>query len=628
MLSKEVQLLEEKLNQALDSEQQVDILNELAVALSHHDPVQSREIGEKALQLAESIKYQLGIVNSYIQLAEVTYHYGDYNNSLRCALKALPLARSTGLEAQESRALTLIGNTHHIAGDFHSAQQCYLDALRIIEKSGDKTGLSSIMTNIGIIYGESGNHVEAVHHLQRGIDLAREAGMDGVSIAQRINNLAVCYSRMEQHEKAIEHSQVALELFEKHNNQAGVILSHDVIASSYLATHNYDQARAGYEKALSVANLVHSEFLVAYIHRQIAALLKEEGRYQEAISLFESSVHTLEEQGDKPDLIEAHQKLSEAYKAAGYFEKALAHHEIAHLIHKEVFNQQSDLRLKMLQTVYEVEKARLEKEVYRLKSEALEQQITIRERDERQRIALAVERERQQALQNLFTGAYHDLMTPITVIQTSAYLLGRIKNDENKVAEKRSAIQQSAEQLTVKLQNMMLMAKLDAPGNEMLTLQDCLSSRVVERALAFLNPSSETTKRIEIQCPDQPIGFSGDEEFLGQALGRMIDNALRFSDSDSPVVVSIIHNGDNLVIKVCDQGQGIEAEKLTRVFERFYRGDDHRPAGISSGLGLSIARAIIEKHGGGLEVESIPGKGTTFRALIPLHQLVKIESAS
>jgi signal transduction histidine kinase len=105
---------------------------------------------------------------------------------------------------------------------------------------------------------------------------------------------------------------------------------------------------------------------------------------------------------------------------------------------------------------------------------------------------------------------------------------------------------------------------------------------------------------------------------LAQVLGNLITNALRYVPPKGEIVVSAARHQDGVELRVQDNGPGISEKDLPRIFDRFYRGDEsrHTESG-ESGLGLAIAKSIVEAHHGSMSVESVPGKGTTFILVLP-----------
>ncbi|MCC9078775.1 sensor histidine kinase [Litorilinea aerophila] len=102
-----------------------------------------------------------------------------------------------------------------------------------------------------------------------------------------------------------------------------------------------------------------------------------------------------------------------------------------------------------------------------------------------------------------------------------------------------------------------------------------------------------------------------------QVLGNLVGNALRYTPAGGTIELAAYPTAGGVVLQVRDTGSGIDPEDLPYIFERFYRGDKARHENGESGLGLAIAKSLVEAHGGTIQVESTPGEGTTFRITLP-----------
>ncbi len=111
----------------------------------------------------------------------------------------------------------------------------------------------------------------------------------------------------------------------------------------------------------------------------------------------------------------------------------------------------------------------------------------------------------------------------------------------------------------------------------------------------------------------------GDRARLGQLLDNLVSNAVKFTDPGGRVVVALRRNADGAVVTVSDDGIGIPAAEQRRLFDRFFRASTAQARAIDgTGLGLTIARAIVTVHGGTVDLTSAEGEGTTFRVRLPL----------
>ena len=110
-----------------------------------------------------------------------------------------------------------------------------------------------------------------------------------------------------------------------------------------------------------------------------------------------------------------------------------------------------------------------------------------------------------------------------------------------------------------------------------------------------------------------------DATHLERIFTNLLSNALKYSAPDTPVIITLTRQGNEVVASVADQGVGIAADELPQLFRRYYRGEAGRGKRESLGLGLYIAKGLVEAHGGRIWVESEPGKGSRFSVALPVR---------
>jgi two-component system phosphate regulon sensor histidine kinase PhoR len=139
----------------------------------------------------------------------------------------------------------------------------------------------------------------------------------------------------------------------------------------------------------------------------------------------------------------------------------------------------------------------------------------------------------------------------------------------------------------------------------------------VEEVIAQLKPQADrqrlTIKKKLAALPPVPA----DEARVRQVISNLLHNAIKFTDAGGKITVTTKASGDWLTVAIADSGIGIAREDLPHVFERFYKGDRARSGG-GTGMGLAIAKHVVEAHGGTIQVESEEGKGSTFSFSLPL----------
>lgn len=134
--------------------------------------------------------------------------------------------------------------------------------------------------------------------------------------------------------------------------------------------------------------------------------------------------------------------------------------------------------------------------------------------------------------------------------------------------------------------------------------------------------ADERSISIHTEYADQAVTVFGDRIRLSQVLDNLLNNAIKYNHEGGTVTISVETVGDNVLVKLKDTGIGIAPEELPLVFERFYRSPEGVKRRIDgSGLGLSITRGIVARHGGEIGVESIVGEGSTFWFSLPMAPL-------
>lgn len=214
--------------------------------------------------------------------------------------------------------------------------------------------------------------------------------------------------------------------------------------------------------------------------------------------------------------------------------------------------------------------------------------------------------------------ASHELRTPISVIQGYANLLDRWgKNDEKALQESIDAIKDEASNMKELVEKLLFLARGD---NDTLTLQRStveLAELVGEviRETRMLDESHEYVEELT----DVPV--SADEALLKQALRILVDNAMKYTPAGGRIKLSVGRREGFACLTVQDDGIGIPPEALPKIFDRFFRADESRARATGgNGLGLSITKWIVERHGGHIEVLSRENIGTRISILLPASQ--------
>jgi len=239
--------------------------------------------------------------------------------------------------------------------------------------------------------------------------------------------------------------------------------------------------------------------------------------------------------------------------------------------------------------------------------------ISERKAIEERNFEIAIEKERLAVITKFIQDAAHEFRTPLSIIGTSSYLMS--KNDNiNYRKEKYEHVEFEINRITKLLNMLSLLVKLEN-GAE-LHLSDIHLKPILELSCDVAKFEKETNPSIKIIVPNNTLTIQADSVLFPIVLQELINNAIRNTPSNGYVTISLLENQEDIKIKVEDTGIGISKKDLSHIFDTFWRKDiAHSTSGF--GLGLPIAKRIVEKHAGTLVIDSILGHGTICVITLP-----------
>ncbi|WP_220699332.1 sensor histidine kinase [Nocardioides cavernaquae] len=220
----------------------------------------------------------------------------------------------------------------------------------------------------------------------------------------------------------------------------------------------------------------------------------------------------------------------------------------------------------------------------------------------------------EQQVRQFVADASHELRTPLATIQGYAELGLRADAAPDQVLLVLGKVQGESHRMTALVEDLLLLARLDQ-GRPLAREEVDLSRLAIEAVADARVVAPDHQWRMEL--PEDAVEVTGDGPRLHQVLANLLANASRHAPSGTTVTVAISAASDGTRVSVHDDGPGVPVDLQAHVFERFTRGDASRTRDSGgAGLGLSLARAIAEAHGGTLTLESVPGD-TTFTLTLP-----------
>lgn len=212
--------------------------------------------------------------------------------------------------------------------------------------------------------------------------------------------------------------------------------------------------------------------------------------------------------------------------------------------------------------------------------------------------------------------AAHELRTPVTVMLTQTQTALNRERDAESYRQTVEACQRAAQRMRRLIESLLELTRFDA-GQEVLKRLRFDLAKAVSDSVEMVQTLADE-KQVKVIAELQPQVITGDPERLAQVVTNLLTNAIQYNQPGGEVRVGLEAVGGLAVLTVADTGPGIAPEDLSRVFKRFYRLDRSRTGAGNSGLGLAICKAIVEAHGGTIEVQSEPGQGSVFTVRLPM----------
>jgi two-component system phosphate regulon sensor histidine kinase PhoR len=225
----------------------------------------------------------------------------------------------------------------------------------------------------------------------------------------------------------------------------------------------------------------------------------------------------------------------------------------------------------------------------------------------------------QTTRRELIGNISHEFRTPLAGIKAMVETLhGGAIDDKKAAGDFLNRIDSEVDRLTQLVAELTELSRIET-GQAELKLEPLDINNLVEEVTAQLKPQVERGKLTVVKglATDLPL-VPADKARIRQVIVNLLHNAIKFTDAGGQITITSRREGDSVTVAIADTGRGIAREYQPHVFERFYKGDKAR-AGEGTGMGLAIAKHIVEVHGGDIRVESEEGRGSTFSFSLPIR---------
>jgi diguanylate cyclase (GGDEF)-like protein len=419
----------------LSARERVDALNDRAWEARALEAPRAAALAEEALELAEAAGYTAGVAlalrmvgyHRYLARADyegalhdlrralvlleqagdprgradvlngignVHWRRGEYPDAMRCQLRALDIQRGEGDRLGEGTSLNALGNVSYHLGDYGQALDYYQASLKVREEIGDRVGVAYCLNNIGNIHGQLGELQRALEYMLEALSIKEGADPQAAGISML--NVGSAYADLGDDDKALEYMErAAVRLRETGARDAEATCLRD-IGRVHERRGDVERALECYGASLETTRALGARVSEAETLIRLGALRVRTGEHDAGLADLHAALEMVSELGARPQVYAAHEALTQVYETRGELGPALHHYRAFHTAWREVFNAETNARIKSVLVRAEVQQAQREAEILRGKNDELTAAYgRLREADEEK--ARLVARLREQA---------------------------------------------------------------------------------------------------------------------------------------------------------------------------------------------------------------------------------------
>ena len=622
----------------------VDALLEEARAGVNENLPHALALAEEALALSVEAGYTRGRAYSLGYSGYAHYMLSDLATALQMLVESLGLLEEIGDVEGQAQVLGGLGSVHTSLGNYERALDCAHRALKIFRDTGNRQEEAWCLYGIGSGYLAVGDHEQALRYQQESLEIFEAAG-DAVGRARALNGIGTVYQALGRYEEACSYHLRSLELFRAADNRMGEARALNDLGCICQTQGRADEAIRYHEASLELREQVGNRQAQSTSLINLGLSYLRQGDVARALDVLHQAREIAEIVGAKPRLYQAHEALAQAYEEAGDVAHAYEHFKAFHRIRDEVFSEEASVKLSNLHVSHEVEKARQEAEIFRLKNTALKEQNERLEQVLRELRAMQdqlLQSEKMASLGRLTAGIAHEIKNPLNFVNNFAQLAVELIDEIVEETEEApdlpaSAVHDRLDDLQVTAQKVVEHGRRADRIVQSMLLHARGSGgdrRVVDVAEMLREYVNLAYHGMRASVPGFNVTIEQDyEEELGevalvpQEIGRVLLNLLNNAfyavhvkkaaqNGYAPhVAVRARRAGASVEIRIEDNGPGIPAALKDRIFEPFFT---TKPAGEGTGLGLSLSYDIVvQGHGGTMAVESDGSLGATFVLTLP-----------
>jgi signal transduction histidine kinase len=611
------------------------------------------ENNAKSLRIREEIGDKQGIAALLHNIAYVYLSQGKYTEASVNNVKSLRIREEIGDKVGIAASLNSIAIVYHEQGNYSEALENYFKSLRIREEIGDKRGVAWSLNNIAETYDALGNHTDALAYFIKSLRILEEIG-DKQNIAVSLNNIALQYSSQGNNADALAYNIKSLRLFEEIGDKYGIANSLSTIAAMNQKQKKYAEALENFMKSLRIYEEIGDNVNIASTLNNIGNVFRLQRKFNEALPYSFHSLRLADSIGAREKKKDALESLSICYDSLGQHKKAFEYYRQFVGLKDSMVNAENLEKTAKLKEGYDAEKR--EQQIQVLQIQQAQENIirnaliagalvlagvavvfirgNSRRKRDNARLAelndklfdaneeLSLLTSEKDEILNIVT---HGLKSQIFGVRsladsmTTALAGGAVPQNTAPLAEMSGSISRSATQMFSLVTNLLTVNTAEQGLLKPVLAKTDVGEVVQSVCEQFREFAAVKNITLRLDAPQNKAIFAhADSQMLHEVLENLLSNAVKYSPHGKNVFVRLKASNEEVRVEVQDEGEGISAGDMTKLFGKFARlsaqptGGEH-----STGLGLSIVKKMVEAMNGRVWCESEVGNGATFIVELP-----------
>lgn len=618
----------------------------LGVTFMHADPEQLNRFAANIYRASEKAGWPFAEGRVLILRSVVTLDASKFDSTLVYLEQLLQVAQATSDTISLLLYHTNSGITLKRLSRFEQAVDAYYQGLELAEKYGSHAFMLSFYNNLSSLYNSIDDFESAKKVIREAISLFKKHNKEGASgLGSLYGNLAVAYKRTMQLDSALYYYEKSREELEMVHNVAvsGVYCNIGIL---YGELKQYDQAEEYLQKALLLTRKHRQANYEVNVLNALADIRTDQDRYKEAIG-YASEAMTLAKQISMPDaLSRSLDYLHSAYARLGNYQMAYKLFQESNVLKDSIYDIEKEEIVKEIKEKYETVK---KDEAIRYANVHIEEQrrrsyfligivmvfallvlyigfLYVRTGRLNRKIKAQAEAMEQQnenlenanrVKEKLFAVVSHDLRSPVSSLHALMVLMNKPNLGEERISLLKQELQKQLLQTTGLMETLLNWAKTQMKGWEVSPKNVSVNEVALRLEEHFASYAAD--KQISLHLAGQSrLYVLADEQLVHIILYNLVSNAVKFTPQQGRVWLESGHLGDNVEIRICDTGQGMDAYTVSRLLdETVYESTKGTAREKGFGLGLKICIELARLMRGNIRVSSEEGKGSRFCLVLP-----------